>query len=73
MAVGAGIATSDVRVLEVGGHAHLLVRRFDVTDDGARLHQHTLGGLLHVDYEDVRRIQLELDARRREVFGRGPA
>jgi serine/threonine-protein kinase HipA len=27
------------------------VRRFDVTSDG-RLHQHTLGGLLHVDYND---------------------
>lgn len=33
-------------------YAHLLVHRFDVRD-GERLHQHTLGGLLHVDYNDV--------------------
>jgi hypothetical protein len=34
------------------GHAHLLVPRFD-QPLSTRLHQHTLGGLLHVDYHDV--------------------
>ncbi|MSR47288.1 MAG: type II toxin-antitoxin system HipA family toxin [Planctomycetes bacterium] len=55
MARAAGIATTDVELLEEGGYAHLLVHRFDRDRDGAAgddapLHQHTLGGLLHVDY-----------------------
>lgn len=50
MAREVGITTSDVQILETDdGHAHLLIRRFDVIPAG-RLHQHTLGGLLHVDY-----------------------
>ncbi len=52
MARDAGIDVSEVEVLEDGDHAHLLVRRFDIAADGSRLHQHTLGGLLHVDYND---------------------
>lgn len=52
MAREAGLHVVDVQVLESPeGHAHLLIPRFDV-HDGARLHQHTLGGLLHVDYND---------------------
>jgi serine/threonine-protein kinase HipA len=50
MARDAGIDVSDVGVLHEGEHAHLLVRRFDIAPDGTRIHQHTLGGLLHVDY-----------------------
>ena len=52
MAVAAGIAMADVSVLEDGAHAHLIIRRFDLTTEGARIHQHTLGGLIHVDYND---------------------
>lgn len=53
MARAAGIDMADVELLPGGGpHAHLLVRRFD-RHDGERLHQHSLGGLLHVDYNDV--------------------
>jgi serine/threonine-protein kinase HipA len=52
MAKEAGIDVSQVDVLHEGGHAHLVVRRFDVTAAGTRLHQHSLGGLLHVDYND---------------------
>ena len=52
MARAAGIDASHIDLLEsADGHAHLLIRRFDI-EDGARLHQHTLGGLLHVDYND---------------------
>lgn len=52
MARAAGLDVVDVTVHEgADGHAHLLIPRFDVRD-GARLHQHTLGGLLHVDYND---------------------
>src|SRR5690606_15656366 len=54
MARAAGLEMADVSVLEsAGGYAHLLIRRFDVTADRQRLHQHTLGGLLHVDYNDA--------------------
>lgn len=50
MARDAGVTMADVSMLETGaGYAHLLVRRFDLVG-GGRLHQHTLGGLLHVDY-----------------------
>ena len=56
MARDAGLRVVDLRVLETAeGHAHLLIPRFDrvAEDSGFRsLHQHTLGGLLHVDYND---------------------
>lgn len=50
------------------GHAHLVIPRFDLRD-GRPLHQHTLGGLLHVDYnepgassyEEYLRTMLKLD------------
>jgi serine/threonine-protein kinase HipA len=51
MARAAGIATTDFTLLQHGAHAHLLLHRFDLTANG-RLHQHTLGGLLHVDYNE---------------------
>lgn len=52
MARAAGIVTSEMELLEsADGHAHLLIRRFDLID-GQRIHQHTLGGLLHVDYNE---------------------
>jgi serine/threonine-protein kinase HipA len=52
MARAAGLDVVDVTILEGDdGHAHLLVPRFDLRG-GTRLHQHTLGGLLHVDYND---------------------
>ncbi|HKJ01316.1 MAG TPA: type II toxin-antitoxin system HipA family toxin [Longimicrobiales bacterium] len=53
MAREAGLDVVDVTVIESDrGHAHLVIPRFDITPDG-RLHQHTLGGLLHVDYNVV--------------------
>jgi serine/threonine-protein kinase HipA len=53
MATDAGLVMSEISVIESdGGYVHLLIRRFDL-DAGARIHQHTLGGLLHVDYNDV--------------------
>ncbi len=54
MAGEAGVDMAHVEVLEgAGGYAHLLIRRFDLDPDGTRLHQHTLGGLLHLDYNDA--------------------
>jgi len=49
MARAAGLDVADVQVLAADGYAHLIVPRFDLHDD-TRLHQHTLGGLIHVDY-----------------------
>lgn len=51
MARLAGLDVTDVEVFETGAYAHLLIPRFD-RRDGLRLHQHTLGGLLHVDYDE---------------------
>ncbi len=51
MALAAGVEMSEIDVLQSGGYAHLLVRRFDLME-GTRLHQHTLGGLIHVDYNE---------------------
>lgn len=51
MARAAGIETADVELLEESGHAHLLVRRFD-RSGGRRLHLHSFGGLVHVDFHD---------------------
>ncbi|MGD2153101.1 MAG: type II toxin-antitoxin system HipA family toxin [Gemmatimonadales bacterium] len=51
MAVAAGVEMSEIDVLESDGYAHLLVRRFDLLE-GSRLHQHTFGGLIHVDYNE---------------------
>jgi len=52
MAADAGIDTVEITVLETGdGHAHLVIPRFDRPLDEP-LHQHTLGGLLHVDYNE---------------------
>jgi serine/threonine-protein kinase HipA len=50
MARAAGLEMPEILVLESDGYAHLLIHRFDV-QDGERLHQHTLGGMLHVDYD----------------------
>jgi serine/threonine-protein kinase HipA len=53
MAHAAGLDMTSVEILPGSEpHAHLLIRRFDL-EDGRRLHQHTLGGLLHVDYNEV--------------------
>lgn len=52
MARAAGLDVVEVTVLESPeGHAHLVIPRFDGTGAGP-LHQHTLGGLLHLDYNE---------------------
>jgi serine/threonine-protein kinase HipA len=52
MARAAGIDVADMHLLESEeGHAHLVVVRFD-RPGPEPLHQHTLGGLLHLDYND---------------------
>lgn len=51
MAREVGVEVPPIELLEVEEYAHLLVHRFD-RKDGERLHQHTLGGLLHADYNE---------------------
>lgn len=51
MARAAGLDVVDITLLDVDGYAHLLVRRFDL-EAGERIHQHSFGGLIHVDYND---------------------
>ena len=52
MAKDAGLDVVDVVMLETGsGHAHLVIPRFDrPLEDG--LVQHSLGGMLHIDYNE---------------------
>lgn len=50
MAVAAGIAMSDCRLLEEHGRRHFMTRRFDRTSDGGKLHMQSLGALAHLDY-----------------------
>ncbi|HTF89064.1 MAG TPA: type II toxin-antitoxin system HipA family toxin [Planctomycetota bacterium] len=49
MARAAGLEATQITMLEEDGFAHLLVHRFDV-EGAQRRHQHSLGGLIHVDY-----------------------
>ena len=49
LAKEAGLEVVETELLEERGLAHLLIRRFDRLA-GRRIHQHTLGGLQHIDY-----------------------
>ena len=46
MAREAGLSMPETHLLLDDGYAHFMVRRFDRVRD-ARIHQHTLGGMLH--------------------------
>ncbi len=50
MARAAGITMSECRVLQEGGRAHFMTRRFDRTASGGKLHMQSLGALAHFDY-----------------------
>ncbi|MBU8920684.1 MAG: type II toxin-antitoxin system HipA family toxin [Bacteroidales bacterium] len=58
MATAAGIDMTECRLLEEGGRAHFMTRRFDRLDVGSelqhetgdKLHLHSLCGLAHFDY-----------------------
>jgi len=49
MATAAGIAMSPCRLLEEGGRAHFMTKRFD-RDGNTRLHTQTLCGMAQLDY-----------------------
>ncbi|MDF9778785.1 serine/threonine-protein kinase HipA [Pseudomonas baetica] len=51
MAKDAGITMNPCELLEEGGRAHFLTKRFDRTDDGDKIHMATLCALDHADYK----------------------
>jgi len=51
MARDAGINMSQCELLQEGGRAHFLTKRFDRTDDGDKIHMATLCALDHADYK----------------------
>ena len=53
MALEAGIQMNECRILEENGRAHFLTKRFDRTDDGAKIHMQSLCGLRHFDFNQV--------------------
>lgn len=52
MAREAGLQVPETRLLETGGAAHFLSRRFDRTARGERLHLHSFSGLTHTPLRD---------------------
>ena len=50
MALAAGIDMSECRVLEEGGRAHFMTRRFDRTDSGEKIHKLSLCAMAHLDF-----------------------
>jgi serine/threonine-protein kinase HipA len=50
MARSAGITMAKCRLLEEGGRAHFMTRRFDRLAGGEKLHMHSLCGMAHFDF-----------------------
>ena len=53
MARAAGIEMTDCRLLEEGGRAHFMTRRFDRTPTGEKVHAQTLCALSHLDFRRI--------------------
>jgi serine/threonine-protein kinase HipA len=53
MARAAGIEMTACRLLEEGGRAHFMTRRFDRVDDGTKVHIQSLCALAHLDFRMV--------------------
>lgn len=81
MATAAGIEMTECRLLEEGGRAHFMTRRFDRAPGGERIHVQSLCALAHLDFKQIgvhdyaqlflQIEQLDLDAETRaEAFRR---
>jgi serine/threonine-protein kinase HipA len=81
MAATAGIEMTECRLLEEGGRAHFMTRRFDRTTEGEKIHVQSLCALSHLDFKQIgvhdyaqlflQIEQLDLDAEvRAEAFRR---
>ena len=53
MAAVAGIEMTECRLLEEGGRAHFMTRRFDRTLDGEKIHVQSLCALAHLDFKQI--------------------
>jgi len=53
MAQSAGLEMQECRLFEEGGRAHFMTRRFDRTDDGAKLHMQSFGAMMHYDFNSA--------------------
>ncbi|MDZ4826199.1 MAG: type II toxin-antitoxin system HipA family toxin [Actinomycetota bacterium] len=53
MAAAAGIEMAECRLLEEGGRAHFMTRRFDRTADGEKIHVQSLCALAHLDFKQI--------------------
>ena len=53
MARAAGIEMMECRLLEEGGRAHFMTRRFDRADDGRKIHTQTLCALSQLDFRQI--------------------
>lgn len=49
-----GIEMSETRLIRESGRAHFMTKRFDIDDQGERLHMHSLSGLMHNDFNEQR-------------------
>jgi len=75
MALRAGIAMNECRLLEEGGRHHFMTRRFDRTDSGKKIHMQSLAALGHYDfnsagscsYEQAVEMMRRLDLPQREI------
>ena len=53
MAAAAGIEMMECRLLEEGGRAHFMTRRFDRTPGGDKVHTQTLCAMAHLDFRQI--------------------
>ncbi|HWF15044.1 MAG TPA: type II toxin-antitoxin system HipA family toxin [Acidimicrobiales bacterium] len=53
MARAAGIEMTECRLLEEGGRAHFMTRRFDRSIDDRKVHSQTLCALSHLDFRQI--------------------
>lgn len=66
MAKACGIEMSECRLLHEGDYSHFMTKRFDITDEGKKLHTQTLCAIAHYDrderysYEQVFQIMRKL-------------
>ncbi len=60
MALAAGVEMTECRLLEEGGRAHFMTRRFDRPDDGTKVHTQTLCAIGHWDYNQPRSASYEI-------------
>lgn len=73
MAAAAGIEVPESRLIEAGAGHHFMVRRFDRSGNGGRVHQHSFSGLTHtplrngLDYEELMNVARALTSDQRPV------